>query len=93
MYARVHCGRHGDPASGAEYSTEQQVQRQLLMLRGMRRRDIMSALNLMNALLPPRVVADMGIHCPCAYTHTHTISFLQLTAPYAAISIVLPAAK
>ena len=45
MYARVHCGRHGDPASGAEeYSTEQQVQRQLLLLRGMRRRDIMSAL-------------------------------------------------
>jgi len=43
MYARVHCGRHGDPASGAEeYSTEQ-VQRQLLLLRGMRRRD-MSAL-------------------------------------------------
>lgn len=59
--------------SGVQYRTSSKAT--AIASRNETRWHHVGSLNLMNALLPPRVVAGMDIHCPCAYIHSRSLSF------------------
>lgn len=62
MYARVHFGGHGDPASGAEYNTRLQRSKATAIASWNETAgDHVVSLNLMNALRLASVVKDTSL--------------------------------